>query len=282
MKKIISKIIVGLLFQTGLYATEEMSQNPDVEEQVQGNYPMLERGDLQPLGAIQRAWDHTARSSGVYRTIYHPGEIIKLRTREYTTTTVVFPAWERIDEVVLGDEGAYEIQKIKPNILVIRAKDFVGLDSTITLMGASGRVYGFYIRTEGYNSKHISDVTVYIKIPGIKANFYESQPLATREKDYLEDVIVNLESLNFAFNMAGDSSIAPERVYTDGIRTWFDFGTSLKEKNLPTIYKVEDGVDTPINVSREGNKLVAQAVGSFALKNGEKFVCVWLDKGSKG
>jgi len=74
--------------------------------------------------------------------------------------------------------------------------------------------------------------------------------------------------------MAGDQSIAPERVYSDGLRTWFDYGSKMGSKTLPVIFAVIDEVDTPINVTREGTRLVAQALGAFTLKSGKKLTCV--------
>ena len=252
-----------------------VAENPDIEEQIKGDYPELERVEAQPLGAIQHAWDQAPASAGVYQVIYRPSEIIRFRTREYMTTTIVLPKWECVNEMIVGDETAYDVKLLKPHLVLVRPKEFVGLDSTLTLIGASGRVYSFYMRSEGYNSKHVSDVCVYVRAQrtesgGQRAEKETEKPMP----DYLEDAYVNPSDLSFAFDMAGDAEIAPERVYSDGIRTWFDYGANIKKKSLPTIYKVEDGIDTPINVNREGTKLVAQAVGNFCLKHGVKVVCV--------
>ena len=81
--------------------------------------------------------------------------------------------------------------------------------------------------------------------------------------------------LNFNYSMAGDKSIAPKRVYSDGLRTWFDYGSEIDYRYLPAIYAVIDGIDTPINVVREGSQLVAHAHGKFTLKSGYKVTCVY-------
>ena len=187
---------------------------------------------------------------------------------------IVFPKWERIGETVIGDGSSYEVSVVKPNVISVRSKDNIGVDSTITLMGESGRVYSFYVRTEGYNSKNVSDVAVYVKVPYSGPD--PSLPLKPKKEadDYLQDAYFDPSKMSFSFSMAGDKSIAPERVYSDGIRTWFDFGSRIHRQNLPTVYKIEDGVDTPVNVSRDGTKVVAQASGSFSLKHGQKVVCV--------
>lgn len=251
-----------------------LEQNPEVEKQVKGHYGDLNRQESYPLGSIQKAWNRSGGDAGVYKVIYHPSEVIKFRVREFMTTTLVFPKWEHIAETIIGDGSSYEVSVIKPHVVSVRSKDNIGVDSTITLMGESGRVYSFYVRTEGYNSTNVSDVAVYIKVPYSGPD--PSLPLKAKKDpdDYLQEAYFDPSKISFAFSMAGDKAIAPERVYSDGIRTWFDFGSRIHLQNLPTVYKIEDGVDTPVNVSRDGTKIVAQAAGSFALKNGQKTVCV--------
>lgn len=289
-------------FDSGFQA---MEQNPDIEAQMKGRYPALNRQNLHngqesyPLGAIQKAWNRPDdNGAGVYRVIYRPHEVIKVRIREFMTSTLVFPQWESIGDIIVGDPSSYGVKSIQPHVVTITSKDNIGVDSSITLIGKSGRVYTFYVRTEGYNSRHIPDVAVYIKVPYSGPD--PQKPLTTESSpdDYLEDAYFDPSKISFAFDMAGDESIAPERVYSDGIRTWFDFGERIREQSLPTIYHIDDGVDTPVNVARDvkgnrhgksqqGTKIVAQAAGSFALKHGQKRVCVYpsadspLPKGTK-
>ncbi len=291
MKKI---LLILIFFNTSVLANNfesvvlepdivPVTENPDVEAQVAGKYPSINRQESLPLGAIQHAWDNASPGSGVYQVNYNPREVIKLVTREYMTTTVEFPIWEKIEEINIGDENAYQITKPKPNILMIRPNEYIGMDSNITAIGESGHVYSFYIRSEGYNSKNISDIKVLVRVPAPKFVKTGSKSLNEfkdlfEQADYLDKVAFDPAKIDFCFSMSGDKSIAPERVYTDGIRTWFDYGSDMGSKSLPTIYSVIDGVDTPINVNREGTKLVAQATGVFTLRSGQKVTCVYPSK----
>lgn len=273
--------------------------NSDVEAQVKGDYPTMDRQESLPLGAIQHAWDRAGDMAGVYTTIYDPHKVIRLRVREFMTTSVILPQWEAIESTVCGDKSAFHVQvmKSKQHILLIEPGAFIGTDTTLTAFGKSGNVYVFYLRGEGYNSKNVSDVAVYIRARQVyqtgDGKLYQSKqplgqvnqinqsnPTSLNDKipDYLEEVVFDPSKLNFEFSMAGDSDIAPERVYSDGILTWFDYGDKLKTTTLPTIYNLIDGIDTPINVNREGNKLVAQAAGSFTLRSGQKVTCVYPSK----
>ncbi|HQW57592.1 MAG TPA: TrbG/VirB9 family P-type conjugative transfer protein [Gammaproteobacteria bacterium] len=267
-------------------AIKPIAENRDVEAQVSGQYPALNRQESLPLGAIQHAWDNAEPFAGVYQVQYNPREVIRLLTREFMTTTIIFPAWENIIDEVVGDKSIYQLKKPKPNIVVIMPNEFVGVDSSITLIGESGHVYAFYVRSEGYNSENISDIAVHVRVPAPKFEARNKNALLSSElkekTDYLEAVSFDPAQLNFDFDMAGDQSIAPERVYSDGLRTWFDYGDKMGSKTLPAIFAVIDEVDTPINVTREGTRLVAQALGRFTLKSGKKLTCVTPSKDAKG
>lgn len=260
-------------------ATSSLTEHPDVENQVKGNYPDLDRKESLPLGAIQHAWDHAKEGAGIYNVTYTGSEIIKLRCREMMTTCIILPNWERIEKFTVGDSSSFKIENPKANIITIQPQESTGLDSNLVIIGASGKVYSFYLRSEGYNTNHVPDLVVYIRVS--KPAILSTSIPGTKRKgdsqkdDYLEEVSFDPSSLDFNFTMAGEREIAPHRVYSDGIRTWFDYGDEIKKKGLPAIYAVIDGVDTPINVSREGTKIVAQHSGSFTLRNGQKVVCVF-------
>ncbi len=257
-----------------------LHENPDIEAQVKGQYPGLERKESLPLGAIQHAWDKAGPTAGVYQVIYNPAEIIRVRCREMMATTIVFPAWERIEKVVMGDAASFKTETPKPNIILIQPQEFIGLDSNMTAIGASGKVYSFYLRSEGFNTNQVSDLTVYIRVAKpqqmpLPLNATTKSLNGSHDKnDYLEEATFDPANLNFAFDMAGDLEIAPERVYSDGIRTWFDYGPDIAKRNLPAVYAVVDGIDTPLNVNRDGSKIVAQGAGAFTLKAGQKLVCI--------
>lgn len=257
--------------------SESLEPNADVENQVKGDYPLMSRKESLPLGAIQHIWDNDKKGAGIYTVDFNPREIIKVRLREYMTTTLSLPHWEKIASYELGDEGAYFVKRINDSTLTIKTYSLIGTDTSLTVFGESGQIYGFYLRAEGYNSKNISDIIVYVQAPLClkMTSFKKTQTIDSDSQDFIEDSPINPVSFDFNYTMAGDPSIAPKRVYTDGIRTWFDYGESLQKQDLPVIFAVVDGVDTPLNVHRDGNVLVAHGTGKFTLKHGKKLVCVY-------
>jgi ComB9 competence protein len=269
--------------------TSVLSENPDVEAQLKGEYGSLKREQSMPLGAIQHVWDKAHEGAGVRSVDFNPRDTLRVITREFMSTTIVFPAFERISKIENGDASVINATTPKPNMIVLRPQDFVGVDTSITAIGDSGHVYPIYVRVEGYNSNNMPDLKVNVRVPAPKYAVAENAKIlndqdgalskykeaVTQKGDYLEAVTFDPSQLDFNFTMAGNKEIAPNRIYSDGIRTWFDYGNRIKKGDLPAIYAVVDGVDTPINVYREGTKLVAQASGTFSLRNGERLTCAY-------
>jgi type IV secretory pathway VirB9-like protein len=255
----------------------QIQKSQEVVDELDGNYPKMTREPSVPLAAMQKAWDKNEKGAGVYIINFDPREIIKITVREYMTTTVIFPAWETISEVVVGDDGNYQILKPRDNIVMIRPINYVGLDTSITMVGSHGHVYGFYVRVEGYNSKNISDITVRVIVPAPLSTNCKTSKFQVKN-DYLDEAYFSSSKLNFKFSMSGDETIAPNLVYSDGVRTWFDYGDRLDERKIPTFYSVIDGYQQAINVTVDGDRLVAQGSGSFVLKSGDRATCVYPTK----
>jgi type IV secretory pathway VirB9-like protein len=203
------------------------------------------------------------------------------------TTTIALPAWERIKAYELGDEGTYKVKRINPTLLNVKTNGLIGTDTTLTVYGESGQIYAFYMRSEGYNSKNISDVIVHVQAPsslikeGLEFHQKVSSDANSPEGDFLEAVSSDPGDLDFNYSMAGDAEIAPDRIYTDGKKTWFDYGSRIKKADLPAVFNVVDGIDTPVNVIREGGKLVAFGTGTFSLKHGKRVTCVYPTDSNK-
>jgi len=287
--------------------------------QSQGQYPILERSPTLPLGAIQRAWDAPYSSlgqisPGVVRYAWRPDNVMAIRTREFIMTTIHLPSFENIKSVVVGDPVIFKAQQISGNVFGVRP-NHSGADSNITVLGTSGNVYSFYVRSEGYNTDQISDITVYVEAespggvggvssitPGFASGSggfpagYNGQDINTLSTalsssinggpssapDYIRKIAFRPDALNFDMTILAptpeDTAIAPLRVFNDGVWTYFDFGDKVDSMRRPVVFLVEDDVDTMINtrtVGPKGNILIAEAMGDFTLRNGNRVICVY-------
>lgn len=302
--------------------------NEDLQAQAQGNYPPMQRDPTAPLGAIQESWNKPEPSSGqiapgIVRYVWRPDYVMAVRTREFMTTTLELPQWENVSEIILGDTTIFEAQPIrgKPYIIAIRPLH-AGADTNMTVIGTSGNIYNFYLRSEGWNSKSITDFTVYIMAnpeaytaanggaPGSgqpinaltgqpfpnNTNAVQQQPMygavngsfmgvntgRGNAPDYIRSIAFDPANLRFDMKIYApspeDIEIAPLRAFTDGIWTYFDYGEKAETVRRPVVFRVVDGVDSMVNTRTagpNGNIIIAEAVGNFTLRNGDRVVCVY-------
>ncbi|MCA3269002.1 MAG: TrbG/VirB9 family P-type conjugative transfer protein [Holosporales bacterium] len=299
----------------------------DLQAQAQGNFPPLQRDPSAPLGAIQESWNRPEPSSGqiapgIVRYVWRPDYVMAVRTREFMTTTLELPQWENVSEIILGDTTIFEAQPIrgKPYIIAIRPLHS-GADTNMTVIGTSGNIYNFYLRSEGWNSKNITDFTVYIMANpeaynaggggsggGQPINALTGQPFQNNTNavqqqpmygavnssfmgvstgrgnapDYIRSIAFDPANLRFDMKIYApspeDIEIAPLRAFTDGIWTYFDYGDKAETVRRPVVFRVVDGVDSMVNTRTagpNGNIIIAEAVGNFTLRNGDRVVCVY-------
>jgi ComB9 competence protein len=280
----------------------------DIMAQSDGKFPVMERSASYSLGALQKAWNSPFASTGqatpgVMRYIWRPDYVMAVRTREYMVTTINLPAWEQVTNLIVGDPVVFEAKRIRPNILAVRPSH-AGADTNVTVIGGSGNVYSFYIRSEGWNSDQVSDITIYVdanrpanvsaggSINDLMAASMDGQVSGNgiggvnntariTPPDYVREIAFKPENLKFDMKIlaptADDAEIAPERVFNDGIWTYFDFGKKADSVRRPVIYQVIDGVDTMVNTRTAGptgSVMIAETVGEFTLRNGNRIVCV--------
>ena len=179
-------------------------------------------------------------------------------------------------------------------------------------------VYTFYVRSYPIKAPQLPDLTVFVDASrpgeGVHSNAAgrgrkptasletssgpgpsptDGKPATDPERkdaagkpsppDYVREVPFDVDALSFdsytIFAKDQDSvGIAPERVFTDGVFTFLDFGERRADSILrPVVFRVVDQVDTKVNTRTVGprdNILVVEAVGNLTLRNGARIVCL--------
>lgn len=266
--------------ETETVTTTELPEIPTPPSMLQDSHPTSQQQPQQeillrplpPLGQIQPAWNNAGTQAGIYEVNYRPDQTIKLMTRVYMTTTIVLPEWEKIEYFQLGDESILNvIGRPKNNILIVKAL-IEGGDTNLTVIGGSGRTYIFYLRVLGVTAAKPTDLLVRVHVP-------ESSPTTLPPAQVDSGLNVDPVSFKFNFLMYGDREIAPERVFSAGGFTYFDYGNRWEEIDIPAVYRVIDGIDTPVNVRYKNNMIIAELTGDFTLRSGKRFVCVKIKDG---
>ena len=210
-----------------------------------------------------------------------------VRTRDFMVTTLMLPAWEKVTDFYVGDSVVFEVKKVKPNVVAVRSRN-AGADSNLTLLGNSGNLYSFYLRAEAWNTGQVTDLAVYVDAPPPESEEPEIEDTLDPRHgpvravpDYIRKIVRRPEDIRFDMKMfanrPGDADIAPQRVFEDGLFTYFDFGDKADIVARPVVHQVVDGVDVVVNsrtTGPRGSVLVAEAIGDFTLRNGSRVVCV--------
>lgn len=265
------------------------------------------------LNAIQKAFDDSDPRENVVMFKYDRGTIYKLRLREFMSTTVVLPKGEAIDAYNLGDDKNFtfipyggkdkkaDSDKLE-NVFSIKAT-YPGADTSLTVMGRSGRFYSFYMRVDSIKSAYMPIFTAFIEdsIPGMvpvakaapdtsdettPASVATTKPVkmtgeeAASEAEYLRSLPM-VDSANIRLDgykiAGGDKNLAPVKIFDNGYWTYFKLSdaANLDKVKVPTVYRVVDGYDTPVNVRVEGGTLIAETVSkAWTLRSGEAHLCI--------
>lgn len=274
------------------------------------------------LNAVQQAFDGSDPRDNIAFFKYDRATIYKLRLREFMSVTVVLPPGEKVDAYNLGDDtnftfipyagssdkkGGSKADKKGgadrlDNVFSIRPT-YPGADTSLTVIGRSGRFYSFYMRVDSVKSAHMPIFTAFIEdkaaglIPLDKSAPAEegenpaavdllSAPEkmtgedAAAEAEYLRSLpLVDPSKINInGYKIAGgDKALAPVKVFDDGYWTYFKLSNdkNLDKAKVPAIYRVVDGYDTPVNVRVEGGTIIAETMSKgWTLRSGEAHLCI--------
>lgn len=273
--------------------------------QLSGSYGDLERQGL-PSGQVQQAWNKPfsnmsqgQSAPGNIRYQWSSDLIMPVRLREGMITNIILPDWEVAEDALIGDGGAIEANIIRGNVVATRSLR-VGIDTSLTVIGGSGNVYSFYLRTEGRNSDVVTDFQVFVQAPPSKgsgdwfnderimddADAETSRPQKSSDESILrrraasqgdEPVPEDRRIMNMKMYEvnSGDRIIAPEYIYTDGRFTYLHFAAGVTDR--PVVRRIVDGVEGRVNTriaGRHGEIIVVEALGDFILRSGTRAVCI--------
>lgn len=281
-------------------------------DQLRGDYGEFSR-EQKPTGNIQEAWNNPLETKspgqiapGIVRFEWTHNLIMQVQVGEATGSSIVFPDWEVIENVMLGDDETVEAQITRPNVLDVRTLQ-IGRDAAITVIGESGNMYKFYVRSVGRNAKKLSDLQVFVELSISKSSsgwfrdqaqskFSRTGGGAESDNPALSNVqhdasdahpqsvsngseVVPKDRARFEHRMfevnKGDKEIAPEYVMHDGRFTYLSFPPGMTDK--PAVFRMVDGVEGRVNtrtVGRFGEVVVVEAMGDFVLRSGSRIVCI--------
>ena len=282
--------------------------------------PNVALGTTRPLGLTQGAWNEQLRNRGQSRSrpgyvryIYDPQQAFPIRAREGMITTIKVPEDETITQAFVGDEAGFQVGMATPQSIVVKAL-FPGVDTNLIAYSESGNIYTFYLRSEGYNAREISDFLVDVihpaagAITGSQIDGYSPERLAQidlrnpaaaaqrirdpyatqrasanpRYREYAEwtdfDPARVVEDMG-VYVMRGEAGgTIPYRVFRDDRFTYIDYGPNAAQMTeWPTPLIVIQGVEGPVGnrtAGPGGRLIVIEALGEFVLRNGQRSLVI--------
>ena len=155
------------------YNTQRMSQ---AGSQLGGNYGNMQPYGSLPAGVVQDAWSRPfdnmsagQSAPGSIRYQWTSDLVMPVRLRAGMVTSVVLPEWDAAQDVIIGDGAAVEATILRPNQVAVKSVQ-TGLDTSLSVIGGSGNVYTFYLRTEGRNTDLVTDLQVFVQAAPSRGN----------------------------------------------------------------------------------------------------------------
>jgi len=310
------KATIALVLMAGLVAVPATAQTAP-QGGAQATPAPAPAPTTKPLGLTQDAWNARLRARGESRVnpgyvryIYNPANVFPVRTRESMITTIKLPDDEKLKQAFSGDDQGFQVGIATPNTIAIKAL-YPGVDTNLVAFTEDGKVYTFYIRSEGYNSKNISDFLVDVISPAsgaIEGSALTNENQLERDQQYpaqaaerIRDPYASLtpdrrakyreyaewsdfkpgtvvEDLGVYVPVKSGGGSIPYRVFHDDRFTYVDYGpnaTQMTEWPSPLI--VVQGVEGPVGFRTAGpggRMMVMEALGEFVLRNGQRQIMI--------
>ena len=246
------------------------------------------------LRSLQRAFEESDPKHSVYVCRYSPDSICKLRLREFMNTTIILPEDDEIDIFDLGDTENFDFFPIIKDEKYTRYGSLrnknPGADTSLSIISKNGYVYTFYIKVDDIHSIFVPDMKVYVENPLLIAKQVINQATndqseekhdflkSKKNLEYLRSLDdVDISKIEFRYTTDGDETLKPANIFDDGLWTYFQYTTDNLDyvSRVPAVYKVVDGVDTPINLRVVNGTLIAESTSdAWTLRSGDSHLCV--------
>lgn len=234
---------------------------------------------MKNLNAIQQKF-FTKKYSGFENTKhlnYEKDKTQKIRTRFAMATTLIFSS--KISSYILGDKIGFEIEELPnlDNALAIKPT-LIGIDTSLTVFTNDKKMHSFYLFSTDYKSNKDPDLIVHINDEEAKTHLNNAQ-----NKNYLiikegiAEIKVKKDEIYANYlqkALKRNSFLMAEEIFNDKQFTYFKFDKE-KMPQIPSIFVVTDGQDSPIETKIIENYIIAETTASkFTIRLGDSYICV--------
>jgi type IV secretion system protein VirB9 len=204
--------------------------------------------------------------------VYNPNELYRYFGHYTYQGFIEFEAGETINTISMGNPTLWLVETLDNRIFLKP----VGEDNSETNMTvlSSKRVYHFELVAKeamGLNDKDLIFVVKFSYPDDKDKNLVEFAKTPPSDEPDMRD----LSNYNFNYQYTGEKTIAPSKVFDDGVFTYFQFNS--KNSEVPAIYSVDsEGFESLVNYRIAGNYMIVEKVApQYSLRNGSDIVCVY-------
>ncbi len=204
--------------------------------------------------------------------VYNPNELYRYFGHYTYQGFIEFEAGEAINTISMGNPTLWLVETLDNRIFLKP----VGEDNSETNMTVltSKRVYHFELvakEAKGLADKDLIFVVKFSYPDDKDKNLVEFAKTPPSDEPDMRDLSV----YNFNYQYTGEKSIAPSKVFDDGIFTYFQFIS--KNSEVPAIYSVDsEGFESLVNYRIAGSYMIVEKVApQYSLRNGGDIVCVY-------
>ncbi|OZA90628.1 MAG: type VI secretion protein [Erythrobacter sp. 34-65-8] len=203
--------------------------------------------------------------------LYDPAQVIRIEGRTKVQATIAFGEDERIENVAIGDSGAWQVTPNKrANVLFVKplsptaATNMTVITNKHTYLFdlvATPRSRPLYVLRFTYPEEPEAQETQETQL----AEVPNDVEIAAATDPY---AVVDPAALNFAWVGEGDPALLPARTFDDGTATFLAWPSNAP---MPAILvKDEQGTEGPVNFSVRGDTVVIDGVPrEIVLRSGQ-------------
>ena len=204
--------------------------------------------------------------------VYNPNDVYRYVGYYLNQAYIEFEEGETLQTITMGDPTPW-LTSVLGNKLFL--KPVASYPQTTMTVFTSKRSYYFELDAMEPDNVKEEDIPFFIKFvyPSSDDKNIVKFNVTTRRDDYPD--LTDLSKYNFNYEFAGTPSIAPIKVFDDGIFTYMEFRTDNAE--IPAIFAVNDqGYEALVNFRIVDEYVVIEQVsGQFTLRSGGDVVCVY-------
>jgi len=204
--------------------------------------------------------------------IYNPNELYRYFGHYTYQGFIEFSAGETINTISMGNPTLWLVETLD-NRIFLKPVGEENSETNMTVL-TNKRVYHFELvakEAKGLEDKDLIFVVKFSYPDDKDKNLVEFAKSPPSDEPDMRD----LSNYNFNYQYTGDKSIAPSKVFDDGLFTYFQF--NAKNSEVPAIYSVDsEGFESLVNYRiTETYMIVEKVAPQYSLRNGSDIVCVY-------